>query len=105
MNYLPLLFVFVSAIIYTIGDIYLKIWVTTTSLKFYWIGCIIYIIGTQITLQTMKYRPIQIVGILGVLLNTIFFTLYSYYAYDEQLKMTQLIGIGLSIIAMIIMEL
>lgn len=95
--------VFTAAILFTIGDIFIKEWIINNTYINYIYGILIYVFAMQFSLHAMKFKSIQIISISGILLNTILYTLYSYYRYNDILTNSQIVGIILSFISIMIM--
>lgn len=103
-SYLGFILVFICGLFYTIGDIAMKKWITHPCFKWYLIGASLYIIGMNFLALSYKYKNIAIATAGCVIVNIILLSLISWLYFKEPLTTKQLIGISLSLIAMILLE-
>jgi len=70
----------------------------------YILGGSLYIIGMNFLAFSYKYKNIAVATAGCVIVNIILLTLLSWFYYKEPLTTKQMIGISLSIVAMILLE-
>jgi len=90
--------------ILTIGDIFMKKWVVTGNNILYLYGFLIYAFALNFVALSFKCKNIAVATIIFVLINVISLTLVSWFYFQEKLSVTQLIGMGLGIASVIILE-
>lgn len=104
MNMYSLFLLFVGGIILTSGDITMKKWVESSNNTWYIIGLVIYLIGMNFLAQTFKYKNIAVASVVFVLFNVITLIFVSWMFYNEKISYIKLLGIGLGLISVAILE-
>lgn len=99
-----LLILFIGGIALTIGDLIMKEWVLNNKLSFYLLGIFVYLIGLLFLSYSFKFENIAIASALFVIFNIITLLLFSYFYFKEPLSWQQLVGVGLAITSIIILE-
>ncbi|GAB0174591.1 MAG: hypothetical protein HHAS10_04700 [Candidatus Altimarinota bacterium] len=105
MKHLFLIYLISGGALFTIGDIFMKKWATHDKYIFYGIGFVFYIIGIILFSLTLKGKNLGVANTILVTSNIVFLALVSYFYFHEKLSLLQLIGLGLSIIGVIFLEL
>jgi spermidine export protein MdtJ len=105
MKYTILWFLFAGGILLTLGDIALKKWAVTDKYVFYWLGLFLYLVGIVFFSYTLREKNLAIANIILVTVNIISLTCVSYFYFDEKLTLVQFIGILLSLVGVILLEL
>ena len=90
--------------ILTVGDVFMKNWIVTGANKWYIYGLLVYIFALNFVAFSFKSKNIAVATIIFVLVNVISLTLVSWFYFEEKLTTTQLIGIGLGIASVIVLE-
>jgi multidrug transporter EmrE-like cation transporter len=104
MQYVALILLGIGGLILTIGDIFMKNWVSSSKNIFYVIGLGIYIIGLNFLAFSFKYKNIAVASVIFVLFNVITLALVSWLYFKEPLNTFQIIGIVLGLGAVILLE-
>lgn len=99
-----LLILFLSGIFLTAGDVVIKKWVNENNKLFYLIAWILYLIGVYLMIETFKSRNIAVATALSVIFNVVTLTIFTYFYFKEPLSTGQLVGIILSVSAIICLE-
>jgi len=105
MNHLPIILLTVGGIIFTIGDIAMKKWVTTNRLPIFILGMLIYMIGMILMGLSFKYKNIAEASIIMVLVNIILLSLVSRFYFKEMWTVYEVIGIFLGLGVIVFLEL
>lgn len=95
----------IGGIILTLGDIFMKKWVSTKSYVFYFIGLAIYLVGLNFLAQSFKFKNIAVASVIFVIFNVVTLSIVSWFYFKETLSTMQIIGIILGITAIIFLEL
>lgn len=98
----PLLILFASGIILTIGDVVLKSWVEKGAAYslMYAGGVALYLAGSMMLAESYKYEiNIAAAGVIQVLFNTIILLGFTYFFFKEPLSAGQIAGVALGMIA------
>ena len=99
-----LLLVLLGGLILTVGDIFMKQWTYNNSLYTFIIGLITWTIGLVFLAFSFKYKNIAVASLIFSLSNVVFLTLFSWLYYKDALTTYQIIGMILSFIALIFLE-
>ena len=105
MNNLALLMVFIGGLGLTIGDVIIKKWVTTNNHIFYLVGMVAYVIAIGFLAESLKYKNMAVANAICVGFNVVTLVIVSWFYFKETLTITQLIGIGLVIAGIVVLEL
>lgn len=104
MNYLPIVILATGGIILTVGDLVMKKWVNTNSTIFYVIGLFIWIIGLLFLAEGFKFKNIAVASLIFNIINIVTLVIFSWVYFKENLSTTEMIGIFLGILAIILLE-
>lgn len=103
MNLLPIIILFSSGVVLTIGDLVFKTWVEKGSSLhsfLYIIGIVSYLIGSMLLVESYKHDVnIVLAGIMQIVFNTIVLLLFTYFYFHEPLTAKQISGIILGVIS------
>jgi multidrug transporter EmrE-like cation transporter len=103
-SYLGFILIFICGLFYTIGDVAMKKWITSPSIKMYLLGGSLYIIGMNFLAFSYKFKNIAIATAGCVIVNIILLTILSFLYFKEPLTTKQMIGLGFSLVAMTLLE-
>ncbi|OHA82809.1 MAG: hypothetical protein A2408_01735 [Candidatus Yonathbacteria bacterium RIFOXYC1_FULL_52_10] len=101
----PLLLLFIGGTILTIGDIVFKFWAINGKHSWYAAGIIVYLIGLLFLVQSFKTTHIATASVMFVIFNVITLAAVSALYFNERLSGVQIIGVGLALLSVVIMEL
>lgn len=104
MKLWPLILLFIGGVILTAGDVVMKKWVVTDRRLLYFVGLLIYFVGTIFLAESFRYKNIAVASIIFVLFNVITLTVVSWLYFKEGLSGWQVAGILLGLAAVAIME-
>ncbi len=104
INYLPFILLFLGGTILTIGDLVMKKWVSNQNWSTFVFGLLIYLFGLVFLGLSFKYKNIAVASTIFVVFNIITLLLVSWLYFKETIEPLQLAGIGLGIIAIILLE-
>ncbi len=104
MNYLPIILLFAGGVILTLGDILMKKWVNTSSVYFYLIGLLVYLIGLNFLAVSFRYKNIAVASTILVVFNVITLSIVSWFYFRETLTTYQIIGILLGLSSIFFLE-
>jgi multidrug transporter EmrE-like cation transporter len=105
MEYKILSFLFVWGILLTLGDIALKKWAVDNLYFYYGLWLFLYLIGIIFFAMTLRSKNLAVANIILLAVNIVSLTLVSYFYFKEELTLTQLIGIVLATIGIVLVEL
>lgn len=88
----------------TVGDIFSKKWVMTDKTLFFIIGFTIYSLAVIFLIFSFKHDHIVVNTIIYILSNILTYTIISTVFFKDPLRATQLIGIGIALVAITILE-
>ena len=88
----------------TVGDVFMKKWVTVNSNWFYVVGMIIYIIALTMLAETFKSRNIAVASTIMVIVNVVTLAIVSWLYFKEAITLLQGIGMVLAVVAVVLME-
>ena len=98
----PILILFASGIILTVGDIVLKSWVEKGAAYsfMYASGVALYLAGSVMLAESYKYQiNIATAGVIQILFNTIILLAFTYFYFKEPLSTGQIVGVVLGVVA------
>lgn len=104
LKFIGFLLVFICGLFYTVGDVAMKKWIDHPSWKMYILGGSLYIIGMNFLAFSYRYKNIAVATAGCVIVNIILLTILSWVYFKEPLTTKQLIGVTLSLIAMLLLE-
>ncbi|MFH0804724.1 MAG: SMR family transporter [Patescibacteria group bacterium] len=104
MKLYPLLLLLAGGTILTAGDIVLKQWVASNRRLFYIVGLAIYLVGTMFLAQSFKYKNIAVASVIFVIFNVVTLTIVSWLYFKEGLTAWQLVGVGMGILSVVVLE-
>ena len=105
MNKLGLLLIAVAVLFEIIADILFKYWSMNSRTVFIVIGLIIYSVGTIIWAYSLKFNNLSKAITIFTVLNLIVIVLIGYYLFKEEVSFTNVIGILLGVISVILVQL
>jgi multidrug transporter EmrE-like cation transporter len=105
MNLIALALLAAGGVVLTVGDLFMKEWVTTNKSWIYIVGIIIYIIGLNFLAFSFKYKNIAVATVIFVLINITTLLIFSYFYFHEKLSGLEIAGVLLGIAAIVMLEL
>ena len=93
-----------GGLILTVGDIIQKQWAVSGKIWMFWLGIAVWTVGFVFLAWSFKYKNMAIASVIFVLVNIISLLLVSWFYYGEKITPVQLIGLGLAIIAVMLLE-
>jgi multidrug transporter EmrE-like cation transporter len=87
------------------ADIYFKRWSQNNQLLLAAIGLLLYIVGTIFWAFSLKFESLSKAGTIFTLLNLGLIIIAGVIFFKESLSMANRVGIGLAVIAIVLMEL
>ncbi len=105
MKLFPLLILFLGGVILTLGDLLMKEWVAQHKQLFYLLGLGLWIIGSIFLAESFKWTNIAVASMIEVIFNIVTLALASLLFFHEDLNGLQLLGIGLGLVSVTILEL
>jgi len=94
----------IGGLIATCGDIISKKWIASGHPMFFLLGFLVYMLAILILMISFKHEHIVIATVLYILFNILSFIIVSSVVFKEPLNTIQLIGIGIALVSMIILE-
>lgn len=88
----------------SVGDIFFKQWSLSDNNNEYILGFLFYNIGIYFLVTTFKERNITMSVVIYILVNIISFALINSIYFNDHLSSTQIFGVILAVIAIIILE-
>ncbi|MFN4181307.1 MAG: SMR family transporter [Candidatus Paceibacteria bacterium] len=104
-TYIPFILLFVGGSVLTIGDIIMKKWVSNQNWQTFLFGLLVYLIGLVFLGLSFKYKNIAVASTIFVIFNIITLLLVSWFYFKETINPLQLAGVGLGIMAIVLLEL
>lgn len=101
----PILLVAIGGLFLTGGDIVFKSWVENGKFSLYSVGFGLYLVGLMFLVQSFKFENIAVASTMLVIFNIITLSAASWFMFGEKLSLMQMVGIGLAIIAIVLLEL
>ncbi len=95
----------IGGIVLTLGDIIFKFWVEKPQPFLYIVGLGVYLVGLILLVQSFKTENIADASATLVVANLVTLSLVSWLYFGEKLSALQLAGIGVGIIAILLLEL
>ena len=90
--------------ILTAGDLVQKQWVTTGKTWIFWLGIAIWAFGSLFLAMSYKYKNMAVASMIYILVNILTLVVISWVAYGEKLDTKQMVGMGLALIAVFLLE-
>lgn len=100
----PLLLLVLGGTFITIGDIWMKKWSLEEGAVFYVFAMISYVIGLALFAMTLRSQNLAIASLILVTANNITLILVSYFYFKDKFTLLQVVGIILSLIAVVLLE-
>ncbi len=100
----PLIVLALGALVDTFGDIFMKMWLSSKSLFHLALGIFLYACGMVFLVLSYKYESIAVASVIFVILNIGMLLIASWIVFKEPISGLQLVGLGLGLIAIIILE-
>ena len=95
----------IGGIVLTLGDIIFKFWVEKPQPLLYIIGLGVYLVGLMLLVQSFKTENIADASATLVVANLVTLSLVSWLYFGEKLSALQLAGIGVGLVAILLLEL
>ena len=99
-----LLILLIAGLTLTIGDLVAGKWVTSNKKSFYILTLLLYMIGLNFLIYSYKFEDIAIASIIMEIFNIVTLTLAGRFLFKENITKTEIAGIIVGIIAVIILE-
>ena len=100
----PFMLLLYGGLILTIGDIIMKKWTITNNSPTYLLGLAVYIIGLNFLAFSFKSKNIAVASVIFIVFNVTSLSLISWLIFGQKLSTTEIIGIALAMIAVVILE-
>ena len=100
-----LLILLAGGIAMTVGDLVAGKWVQNKNKFLYIVVIILYLIGLNFLIQSYRYSDIAIASILFDLFNVITLTVAGIYLFKENITKTELAGIIVGFVSIVILQL
>ena len=100
-----LLVLIIGGSILTIGDIVFKFYANKPHWALYATGLGIYLIGLMFLVKTFESENIAVASTIFVIANIITLSIVSWLYFGEKLSSLQLLGLGVAIVAILLLEL
>jgi len=95
---------FAGGCLLTIGDIFQKEWIIRNNNWLFWIGIFLYTIGGVLLAICYRYKNMATATMIYITFNVITLVIVSWIWYKEDLNMMAIIGLGLGLISIGILE-
>ncbi len=93
-----------AGIILTIGDLFAGRWIQTKSRFLYTLVLVLYMIGLNFLIYSYKFEDIAVASIMMEIFNIVTLTLAGKFLFKENITKTEIMGIIVGVIAIIILE-
>lgn len=93
-----------SGTLLTIGDVVLRLWFGKDVPYGFGIAFLLYAIGLLCMMMSFFGKNIAIATVAAVIINVVTYLLFSYIFYGDTLGVWKIIGIGLGLISIAILE-
>jgi len=101
---IAIILLFAGGLILTVGDVFMKKWINTSSYLFYFIGIAIYLAGLNFLAQSFKFKNIAVASVIFVIFNVATLSIVSWFYFKETLSPMQITGIVIGIISIVVLE-
>lgn len=105
MNHFIVIFIILSGVILTIGDLIMKKWANGNKILFFVLGMLVYVVGMTFCAVSYKYKNIVESSMMIVLVNVSTLALVTTIYLRETLSIYQIIGVLVGIAVVIFLEL
>ncbi len=99
-----LLILLIAGLTLTVGDLVAGKWVVSNKKSFYILTLILYMIGLNFLIYSYKFEDIAIASITMEIFNIVTLTLAGRFLFKENITKTEIAGIVVGIIAVVILE-
>jgi len=99
-----MLYIIMSGILLTVGDLIMKKWVVCDMTRYYLIGLIVYFIGLNFLAQSYLYRHIAVATCLVNIFNVLILVVVSTIFFKDKLSLQEYIGIFLAVSSIIVLN-
>ena len=99
-----LLILLIAGLTLTVGDLVAGKWIASNKKSFYILTLILYMIGLNFLIYSYKFEDIAIASITMEIFNIVTLTLAGRFLFKENITRTEVAGIMVGIIAVIILE-
>jgi small multidrug resistance pump len=100
----PILILLAGGLTLTIGDLIAGKWISNKNKLTYILAITFYMIGLIFLIETYKYKDIPVASITMEIFNVIILTLAGIFLFKEKITKTELAGIVIGMIAVVILE-
>lgn len=97
--------ILIGSLVTTAGDIVMKEWTVTDKRTLYLAGMLVYLVGLNFLARSYRYENIAVASLVFVILNIVVLALVSYLLFGEGLSPLRLVGMGVGLLAIVILEL
>ena len=94
----------IGGILLTCGDLFMKSWAVTDKYFNYGIGILFWVIGSLFLAWTYKFKNMAVATIIYIFINVATLLLVSWIYYKEPLTAKQMIGVGLGLTSLFLLE-
>jgi multidrug transporter EmrE-like cation transporter len=101
---LAIILIMTAVTLEVIGDIYIKKWSLERQTVLLIIGVLVYIIGSAFWIMCLKYEDLSRAGTIFLVINLIALVLAGSIIFNEELSVTNKIGIVLGIASVFLLE-
>lgn len=99
-----LLILFFGGVLLTAGDVCMKKWVISNNYNHFIYGMIYYIVGMLFLAYSFKFKNIATASAIFVVFNIVTLIIFSFIMFKEPISNRQLIGIGIVILGIFLIE-
>jgi len=104
MDFTLIILVAISGILFTTGDVFLKYWSTKSSTTYIIIAFVFYILAGTFLAISFKRKEIAVATAISVCFNIVAISIVGFILFKETLGLKEIIGIGLAITAIIVLN-
>ena len=101
----PTALLLLGGAILTLGDLAIKTWIVQQSRPAFWLGMVIYMVAMSLLAHSFRHKNIATASIICVVFNVITLILASRWLYGESISRQQYLGMGVGVVAIMILEL
>jgi len=102
-NLMGLCWLIVGSVLLTIGDVVYKFWAKEASATYYISGLVVYVLALLCLVESFKSHNMAVASAIFVIGNIVTLAFVSWLYFGEPLSVQQMAGIGLSIVAVLLM--
>lgn len=105
MRLIPLAVLSVAVVFEAIGDVLFKQSATSNRLIFFYVGFVIYVIGSLLWAYSLRFNLLSRSIIIFMVLNVIIVVIAGALMFNEKISTTAAIGMFLGVVSVILLEL